>query len=155
MMVRVGAVDVRRLAERVHQIVAARHGARKSAADADVILARGALAETRVKSHHLQNLDGFKAELCGNPVHRFITDEAKVMLHQMQKRQHGAAFRNGIMRDRLVHAFLQLGWNFKGHCVRVSDQSLRVYSAVTLSHDEIQTAKHGRNIADHVSGKKV
>ncbi len=114
-MIHMAAVDLRRLAERLHQLIAACHGTRKRAADTDMILARCHLAETWIEGHHLQHLDRLQAQLRRDPVDNLIADEAELMLHEMQQRQHGAALRNGVMRDHLVDFAFQFSGNCQGH----------------------------------------
>ena len=89
MVIGMGAVDAGRLAQIFHQLIAARHGAGKGAADPDVEFAGGRLAESGIKSDHFQDLDGFQTEFGGDPVDRFRLDISKLVLEQMQQRQDG------------------------------------------------------------------
>ena len=53
----VRTIDVCFLAELLHELVAARHGATEGATNTDVVFARGALAEARVEGNDFEDID--------------------------------------------------------------------------------------------------
>ena len=113
-VVRVGTIDARVLAELFHQLGTARHGAGKRPADPDVILPGSGLPEAGVKRHHFCHLDVFQPKLLSHPRNRFLLNESEMMLQQVQNRQHSTALRHRVMRDGFVDSGKQLGRNGHG-----------------------------------------
>ncbi len=102
------AVDLGDLAEFVHEFIGASHGARKSAANADVEFARSFLAEARVERDDLDDLDWFDIELARDPVDRFGADVSETMLNFVKKGKDGGAFLIvWILRDTFVRLFFE------------------------------------------------
>jgi hypothetical protein len=76
------------------------------------------LAEHWIKRHHLENVDGLKAELFCDPKDGIVTDEAEVFLPQMQEgHRRASTVLVGVTRNRRFHFSLQFSGNLDGRRV--------------------------------------
>ena len=92
-----------------HHLVTASHRAAECATDANVRFASVFLAQHRIETDQLENVDWLQAELDRDPGDGFVANETEMFLPEMEERKRRASFLIGrIMPDRFVHsAFLR------------------------------------------------
>src|SRR6266478_8920588 len=78
-------LNARRSAEVLHELIASSHRAAQRPADPNVRFTRAFLAQHRIKSDQLEDVDRLQPELGGDPVHRFVPDETITLLPERQE----------------------------------------------------------------------
>jgi hypothetical protein len=98
-----------------------------------------------------------KRKFVGNPFDSSWTNIAESLLPEVQKRQNGTSFRNGITGDQFIRLFFESRCNFTIFRGLHSSQSRHEAenSSVALSHDKIKTPQNSRHVTDRVPGKKL
>ena len=102
-------INTRRLAEGVAHLETPGQGAGECAADPDTDLAGRLLAEPRVKSHQLEDIDWLEFKARCNPIDTAVIDESEVILPQVKQGKGSTTLGDGIMGNRLVDFCQQVG----------------------------------------------
>ena len=95
-------------------LVGSGHGTGQGAADADGGFAGRGLAEPRVKSDQLEDIDRLEVEFAGDPVDPALVDVAEEILPQVEQRHRGAPLGNRVMRDGFVDTPEEVGRDLFG-----------------------------------------
>ena len=98
----------------VADLVGSGHGTGQGAADADGCLARRSLAEPRIKSDQLKDVDRLEVELARDPVDPAVVDVAEEILPKVEQRHRGTPLGNRVVRDGFVDTPEEVGRNLVG-----------------------------------------